>query len=281
MLREYIKEKGIILLIKKYTEKYIEITPNNTYLFRIWSKTIAEIFEDVNMDIINEKNNFNNKTIKQSQGIKITAGNVTKTVLMYTYLPATNFKKFKCNDKKITIGLNLQQFYKFVKTANHESELTLYMEIHGMKYLNIRVDKNPDFKLNLLDLQNLNIKIDKINCELFVRISAAEFKQICKNAQHVSNFIKIKYANKQLIFIYEHDSVIREKIYKPQHENMVQDNGISNIEGTFEIKYLMQFLICASVCDEIKLYMRDDSFLIIKFEIPELGHIYFCLLPRV
>jgi proliferating cell nuclear antigen len=231
----------------------------------------------------NVEDTHTNETVS-SGGIKIIAVNPAKTVLVYTHLPAKNFEKFKCKKKKITIGLNLPNFHKFIKTMAKESTLTLYMEEDDMNHLGIRMDnanKNrvSNFKLNLLDLEKVDLEFEKAEYESYIRMPAEDFKQTCKNMQNIADLVEIKNVDKQLSFMCEGEIGIHEEIYGQQNKDMKVDNETDIVEGVFEIKYLVQFSKCAPLCDNIELYMRNDYPLIIKFEIPTLGQVYFCQSP--
>jgi proliferating cell nuclear antigen len=269
-----VKEKNIV----KVHDTEIEVTPKKKKGRPKKSDQSSKFKYEENVDEAKAAET------NSSGGIKIIAVNPAKTVLVYTHLPAKNFEKFKCKKKKITIGLNLPNFHKFIKTMAKESTLTLFMEEDDMNQLGIRVDNSnknrvSNFKLNLLDLEKVDLEFERAEYESYIRMPAEDFKQTCKNMQNIADLVEIKNVDKQLSFMCEGEIGVHEEIYGQQDKGMKVNNDADIVQGVFEIKYLVQFSKCAPLCDNIELYMRNDYPLIIKFSIPTLGEVYFCQSP--
>ena len=268
------KEKDVV----KVHSSDIEVTPKKKKGRPKKSDQSSKFKYEENVD------DQKNAETTSSGGIKIIAVNPAHTVLVYTHLPAKNFERFKCKKKKITIGLNLPNFHKFIKTMAKESTLTLFMKEDDMNQLEIRVDNSnknriSNFKLNLLDLEKVNLEFERAEYESYIRMPAEDFKQTCKNMQNIAELVEIKNVDKQLSFMCEGEIGVHEEIYGQQDKGMKVNNEAEIVQGVFEIKYLVQFSKCAPLCDNIELYMRNDYPLIIKFAIPTLGVVYFCQSP--
>jgi len=51
------------------------------------------------------------------------------------------------------------------------------------------------------------------------------------------------------------------------------------VQGLFELKYLTIFTKCTGLCNEVKLYLRNDYALIVKYQVAALGEIKLVLSP--
>ena len=111
--------------------------------FRCLVEALKEILTDVNLQI-------------DSNGIKVIAVDTSHTVLVHLKLKSENFEEFFCN-KKRQLGINMMNFYKFIKTISNNDTLSLYVDKDDYNNLGIKIengDKNSltKFSLKLLDL---------------------------------------------------------------------------------------------------------------------------------
>ena len=51
------------------------------------------------------------------------------------------------------------------------------------------------------------------------------------------------------------------------------------VQGIFELKYLTIFTKCTNLCNEVKLFLKNDYALIVKYQIAALGEIKLVLSP--
>ena len=51
------------------------------------------------------------------------------------------------------------------------------------------------------------------------------------------------------------------------------------IDGIYELKNLTMFAKCASLCNEIMIYLKNDNLLVIKYTVATLGRLLLCLSP--
>jgi len=51
------------------------------------------------------------------------------------------------------------------------------------------------------------------------------------------------------------------------------------VQGLFELKYLTIFTKCTNLCNEVKLYLRNDYALVVKYQVAALGEIKLVLSP--
>lgn len=232
--------------------------------------------------------------IQDRNGLRIMAVDTTKTVLINLKLDAKNFTKFKCKKKTMDLGVNLVYFHKFIKSMDKDDNLTLYTDHDDPNYLKIRID-NPEekkesiYKLKLLDLPNTQMSIPEITFDAVVTMNSSEFHKLCREMNQIADYVDIRCLENKLIFSCKGDIGDRTTTYKIgdddegdgisiQHDT--DDDGKPQIvQGIYELRNLVLFSKCASLCNDIEIYMKNDYPLVIKYTVATLGRVLLCLTP--
>ncbi len=235
-----------------------------------------------------------NKNIQDKNGLRIMAVDTTKTVLINLKLDAKNFTKFKCKKKTMNLGVNLVYFHKFIKSMDKDDNLTLYTDHDDQNYLKIRID-NPEekkesiYKLKLLDLPNTQMSIPEITFDAVVTMNSSEFHKLCREMNQIADYVDIRCLENKIIFSCKGDIGDRTTTYKIgdnedgdgisiQHDT--DDEGKPQIvQGIYELRNLVLFSKCASLCNDIEIYMKNDYPLVIKYTVATLGRVLLCLTP--
>ena len=72
------------------------------------------------------------------------------TVLVHLKLNAKNFEFFQLNREKITIGVNMINLFKLIKTMGNNDTLSLFIEEDNESVLGIKLENNDkNTKLNM------------------------------------------------------------------------------------------------------------------------------------
>lgn len=219
-------------------------------------------------------------------GIKIISMDTSHIVLVHLKLDATKFEYYHC-EKKITIGVNMLNLHKLIKTINSNDTLTLFMDAHDLNHLGIKIEngeKNTKttYKLNLLDLDHPQIQIDPAVFNSVITLPSSDFQKICRDMHNLAGFVDIKNYNNQLIFSCKGDFCSQETILSDNDNGTHHISGKSNeiVQGIFNLKYLVLFTKCTSLCNTVELYLKNDYPLIIKYFVASLGEIKLCLAPQ-
>lgn len=249
--------------------------------------------KDEDIDEEASSDDEDDKSVKKDKGgIRITAVDMSKTVLINLKLDACNFSTFKCKKKKITLGVNLGAFHKFLKSMDKDDNLTLYQEhdSNNNLFMNINNDegsKETDFTLKLLELKKTKLVIPDIAFEAQVTINSQEFHKICREMKSIADYVEIKCLKNKLIFTCKGDLGDRKSVYKTDsidNKVSIEHNHKDNskpfvIEGIYELKNLVMFAKCATLSNEIQIYLKSDYALVIKYTVATLGRLYLCLSP--
>jgi proliferating cell nuclear antigen PCNA len=232
---------------------------------------------------------------KDKGGLKIMAVDTTKTVLINLKLDAKNFNKFKCTKKKLSIGVNLGLFYKTIKSMDKNDILTLYVDHDDKNYLGIKIDneeekKDSIFRLKLLDLDDHKMQLPDTRFDAVVTMNSTEFHKLCREMSQLAEYVEIKCLKDKIIFTCKGDFADRTTTYKGstqdeetdvfiKHASTSADDAPEIVQGIYELKNLVLFSKCASLCNDIEIYMKNDYPLIIKYTVATLGRILLGLTP--
>ncbi|QKF94029.1 proliferating cell nuclear antigen [Fadolivirus algeromassiliense] len=233
--------------------------------------------------------------------MKINAIDHTKSVLINLKLDGNNFSTFDCKKSKLLLGVNLGCFYKLIKSMGKNDILSLSVENESKNYLKIKVDspdekKDSEFNLKLLDLDEVKMAIPEITFDAVITMDSQEFNKLCREMNNIADYVEIKCLNDKIIFTCKGDYADRKTTYrtsagKDEDENeniLVSINHASTqkgstspqiVQGIYELKNLVLFSKCASLCNDIEIYMRNDFPLVIKYTVATLGRILLCLTP--
>ena len=237
--------------------------------------------------------------------MKITALDPTKTVLIRVKLDGSSFDKFMCKKTKLQLGVNLACFYKLIKPMGKSDILSLSVDHEKKNYLQIKIDSPDEKKVSeidfkLLDLDESKMTIPKIEFDAMITMDSQEFNRLCRELSNIADYVEIQCLVDKIIFICKGDFANKRTTYKTasinngeeenENENILVDishasaqsknsNAPQIVQGIFELRKLVLFSKCASLCNDIEIYMKNDFPLVIKYTVATLGRIILCLTP--
>ena len=253
----------------------LEIKTIQSAAFRILIEAFKEILTDANLEF-------------DSTGIKIKAMDPSHTVLVHLKLDASNFEYYECLNKK-TLGINMLNLFKLIKTMGNSDTLTLYLEENNESVLGIKIENSEkntvtNFTLNLMDLHEDNIEIPPAEFESVITMPSVDFQKICRDMHNLADNIEIKSVENQLIFTCKGQFATQETCIGETNSGLsfIQNESPDEIvQGIFALKHLVLFGKCTNLCNSIELYLKNDYPLIIKYTVASLGEIKLCLAPKV
>jgi proliferating cell nuclear antigen len=225
-------------------------------------------------------------------GLKIVAMDTSHVVLVHLKLEASKFELYHC-DGRISIGVNMLNLHKLIKTINNNDTLTLYIDTDDVNHLCIKIENSEKnsktmYKLNLLDLDHQNITVDPTEFTEVVTLPSADFQKICRDMHNLAEFMEIKSIENQLIFGCKGDFCCQETIICDSESLQAAkssaearpDARAEIVQGIFSIKHLVLFTKCTNLCQTMELYLKNDYPLIIKYDVSSLGSIRLALAPQ-
>lgn len=232
------------------------------------------------------------KLQNNNSGMKIIAIDSSKTVLINLKLDAQNFTKFKCKNKVMNLGVNLVWLYKIFKSIGKDESVTLSVDHDDVNNLNIDVTNsdanfNKKYKLKLLDLENPQLGVPVLAFEVKIIMNSIKFQKLCKEMYDIAQYVDIKCYKNKIVFSckgdmigdmsyeFKNNSTSEVKIF---HKNKEKKN-IPVIQGIYDLRILLLFSKCASLCTDIEIFMKNDFPLALKYTVATLGRILLCLTP--
>lgn len=268
-------------------------------------EALKEIFRDVNIKFTPKTEiTLDNDITKITGGMYITALNSNSNILVRLHLEADKFCYYHCvpeNNQYIMLGVNMTNLYKLIKFINNDDELHIIYDKQSYNQLNllyINKQKNltSNYYLNLLDLKEEIYTIGKQQFDFVISIPSIDFHNLIKNMSVIAEQVDIKFIhnkdNYTLSFFCKGEFASQESTFNGSMNSnddktilniMKNDkfNDIDNviIQGIYELKSLSLFSRCSSLCSTIELYIKNDSPLIIKYRVADMGTVHLILSP--
>lgn len=306
VLKEMLQEANIEFIMDG-SEKAVEKPKTNGS-----KKKSKQIEEESEESVIDESDNGDNEEIdtdieddddqtesatkkKDKSGMRLTAIDMTQTVLINLKLDAKQFSVFKCKKPKITLGVNLGYLHKLIKSLDKEDNLTLYQEHDNKNVLKIKAEnqetrKETEFDLKLMELKKDKMKIPECEFEAIVTMNSAEFHKLCREMNQIADYVDIRCLEKKIEFTCKGDIANRKTVYKTDTDDKsgsrvhiqyskMDDNKPFIVQGIYELKNLVTFGKCVTLCNDIEIYLKSDYPLVIKYTVATLGRLLLCLSP--
>jgi proliferating cell nuclear antigen len=224
------------------------------------------------------------------QGIKVMAVDETHTVLVYLRLHADRFEKYFCPAKHV-LGVNMIYLFKLIKTMGNNDNLTIYLPASNPNKLGIRMENSEkstvtNYFLKLFDTDVEDIQIPNLNFTSIIHMPSVDLQKICRdmNALGEKLDVEITSSGSDLIFKCMGDFAEQETIISERNNSNMKvhkfGNGASEIvQGIFQLKHLVLFTKCTSLCPSIELYLKNDIPLILRYTVANLGEVKLVLAP--
>ena len=254
--------------------KIIDVRTVQSSAIRILVEALKDILTDANL-------------VFDSTGIKLIAMDSTHTVLIHMKLEASKFEVYKCQ-KKMTVGINMLNLFKLIKTMNNTDTLSLYISEDNTNVIGIIInnhDKNTTstYELNLLDIPEEEIKIPPAEFESELSLPSVDFQKLIRDMVNIGKDVEIKSVGSKLILDCRGDFAVQNTVLGETNDGLQfkeQLDPDNLVQGKFSLKYLMLFTKCTNLCPQIQLYIKNDYPLIIQYTIASLGNIKLCLAPN-
>lgn len=293
--------------------KILEVVTEHTAPFKILFEVLKDMLTESNLVFVSNKktqssdtddgetdgDNSDKKKHEEKDCMKMIAIDPTKSVLINLKLDGDSFSKFVCKKSKLVLGINLAGFYKVIKSMAKNDILTFSVDHEKKNYLQIKIDnqdtkKDTEFNLKLLDLDESKMSIPEIAFDAVITMNSQEFNKLCREMHGIADYVEIKCLSDRIIFACVGEIADRKTTYRTRKENEEDNNNIlvtishaslSNknapeiVQGVFELKNLVLFSKCTSLCNDIEIYMKNSFPLVIKYTVATLGRILLCLTP--
>jgi proliferating cell nuclear antigen PCNA len=218
-------------------------------------------------------------------GIRILRLTEDKSILIKVNLDACNFEYFKCDEPKITIGVDMHQLHAMIRTISDDDPIVIYMYKNNRSILYIEVlnennhSEESAMEINLLDICNPDMPLPQTKFDNKITIASDKFHQICKHLNNNYGTVEIRSVNNQITFKGKGDGGKITKTYKDLNYCKKSDGPDQVVQGEYELRSLMGFSKCNKLCNTIDIYLKNDFPLVLVISVATLGKMYVFLTP--
>jgi len=212
-------------------------------------------------------------------GMSITQVNRRKTLIISLQLNADEFEEFYCARDQLSLGINIENFYKLIKTIDSDTNITLLHDDTNINKLIIITEngkKTVTNKLSLLDLDAKGITLSEPEPDSTITMKTVDFHKTCRNMYNISNKIEIKNTKDALIFFAKSPTIECETKFNPSDENELKikmENEDNIIQGVFPLKSLIIFNKFTSLHNKMYIYYKNDYPIVLHYPVSSLGKI--------
>jgi len=251
----------------------LEVKTVQAHAFKILAEALKELLTECCIDF-------------DETGMKIVATDNAKVVLVHLKLEASKFEYFSLK-KNLTIGVNMLNLYKLIRTINSNDTLTLFVDNNEINYLGIRIEngeKNTKttYKLNLLDLDNQKITIDPAEFNAVITLPSVDLQKICRDMNQIADTIEIKNIGNQLILSCKGDFCSQETVLSDNDNgtNRIENKTDEIVQGVFNLKYMVLFTKATNLCATVEMFIKNDYPVVLRYSVASLGSMKLCLAPQ-
>ena len=248
----------------------------------------SEYEDDSESSNANSEENNNEKKASKKGGVVIKEVNKTITVLVYCKLDGFEEYKYNYHKNKLMIGVKLPNLLKCLKCMTHFDTMSWIIEEEDMNKLVVILESTERnekkiFKLNLMDLDDEKYEIEPVTFPYCITMPSQDFHKYCKDmASVMANKMDIQTTSNMVFLsgksdIGSVDFQVGESIGGLQIDVNTDKNDI--VQGNFELKYLTIFTKCTNLCNEVKLFLKNDYALVVRYQVAALGEIKLVLSP--
>lgn len=246
-------------------------------------------------DTISSESTEDDKEVNNGE-IKILTSDPNQVMLTFIKLKGSAFKTFEVLPEKYSVGINIDELYKYIKNVDKEGVLSIQLDSDETQYITFKVTNENTSKESICDLRvvNMNNNKDKkieADVSMAVRISCADFHKACKDLSQFSQYIEItcdptKFEITCAGDLSKHSRTFKAdggqnsigiKVMKKPDEDDDEPNIIRLI---FDLKYINVYYKCSSLCDDMEIYLNTDSVMFLKYGIKLMGEMIVCIAPH-
>ena len=266
----------------------LELKTTQAIHIRTLVDSLNALLTDVNITFYPYYIDSTDQSDKKIGGVVIKELNKTSSILIHCKLDADQLEHYEYNYKypKLTIGINLTNFLKYIKCMTHFDTMTWRIDDEDINKLIMILESEKEkkiFKINLMDLEDANYEIEPVKFPYSIVLPTQDFQNYCKNMMATTDKIDIKCTNDNLFLSGKGEIGVAD--FELTASNVSSgltiikntDNFNEIVQGTFELKYLIIFTRCSSLCTHVNLFLKNDYPLIVQYSIAKLGHIKFVL----
>jgi hypothetical protein len=237
------------------------------------------------------------ENMEENRGeIKILTADPNQVMITFIRLKAFAFKKFIVHPDKYSVGLNLDELFKYIKNVDKEGTMNIHIDSDDTQHIIFDVkSENETSQESICELRVLNLSSKKdrrieADVAMAVRINCQAFHKACKDLMQFSQYVEITCDPSQLAITCKGDLSNHKRIFKVDGtQNGINIKLIKREEDdeskpavirlVFDLKYINSMYKCSSLCDDMEIYLNTDSVMFLKYSIKIIGEMLVGISP--
>ncbi|MEM1573855.1 MAG: proliferating cell nuclear antigen (pcna) [Candidatus Methanomethylicaceae archaeon] len=212
-------------------------------------------------------------------GIKLRAMDPSRVAMVDLEIPSSAFESYEC-DSEIPIGVNFDDMKSIVKRAKSDEKLELEIAQARLK-IKLIGKFTRTFSMPLLDLGKEELSIPKISFSVNTRLLTSALEEAIKDAEVVSDFIKIIAENDLLKIMASGDrGEVEIEITKDSGE-LLSIELKEPSHALYSLNYLKKMMTATDLSDVCTLMFSTDMPLRLDFNMAIGGKVTYYLAPRM
>tara|TARA_B100002051_G_C16743827_1_gene646114 strand:+ start:483 stop:1295 length:813 start_codon:yes stop_codon:yes gene_type:complete len=223
-----------------------------------------------------------------SKGVSLVSMDNSKSVIVQLLLFHDQIERYRC-DGDYLLGINLNTFFKVIKTITTSDSVTLQYKTTKPFNLDIIISSLEKRNRNKYTMQLLDIKkkdelhFEVSNFDTILQMQSYYFQKTCKDILNTGgSYVEILTNNDRMTFK-SNDSLLASELsiyetteglqFKKKKEEATNDVSY----GCFQLKSLITFTKCTTLCPVVTLYLMKSYPLVLQYNVAGLGIIRFCI----
>jgi proliferating cell nuclear antigen PCNA len=226
--------------------------------------------------------------------IKILTADPNQVMITFITLKASAFKKFIVHPDKYSVGLNLDELYKYMKNVDKEGTMTIHIDDEDTQNIVFNVTgENTESFVSTCELRVLNLSAKKdrkieTDVTMAVRLNCHRFHKACKDLLQFSQFVEITCDPSQLAITCKGELSNHKRVFRADGTDkgamirtVKKDDGDvpQIIRLVFDLRYINYMYKCSSLCDDMEIYLNPDSVMFLKYGIKMMGEMFVGISP--
>lgn len=239
-------------------------------------EALKDLVENANWDLSNE-------------GMSLQAMDNSHVSLVSVLLQSSGFEEYRC-DLNCVMGIQLATMIKVMKCCNNDDSLKMeYKDDPGdsvtFTFESPNQERTSEFTVKLMQIDSEHLALTDDGYDAMITMPSAEFQRICRDLSAFGDAVTIAVIKNSVTFNASGDigagTITLLETNSEKEEEKVQIEMDNPVALTFAFKYLHYFCRGAPLSPLVKLTLRNDSPLVVQYDIADFGNIRYFLAPKV
>jgi len=229
---------------------------------------LSELVTDVNLSVDKDK-------------IELIAADPANVSMVIYKLLSSAFTEYSV-DKPTQIAINLESLKQVLRRAKPTDIIEIDLDSESSKLrLTLKGDSTRTFNISLLNLEDQEQKIPKLDFPLTISTTSAYFDEAVEDAGVIGESVSL-IADKKKFIVSSEGTTSNAKVEIPHDDTTkILINTENKIKSKYSIEYLKKMIKASKLADEVVIQFAEDYPLKLDYLVKDKLSISYILAPRV